>query len=151
MKKLKPLAKLAVISFLYISSTQLALAVADSLVIEEMNHYVEFAEYSDGSITRTQLDTLNQKDLYYIDARNAGQYSKGHIPNAVNIEWREILSRRDEIPQDKTVILYCETGLLSAKAHLMLSIAGRTNVKVLWGGYLTWSVREQFKEAKKHK
>lgn len=123
----------------------------DNAAIEELSSYVEFAQYSDGSVTREQLDSIKTEKLVYIDTRNKGQYDSGHIPGAINIEWREILSRRDELPTDKTIVLYCETGLLSSKAHLMLTIAGRDNVKVLWGGYLTWSVRESYNESKERK
>ena len=48
---------------------------------------------------------------------------------------------------DKTVVLYCDTGLLSAKAHLVLRLAGYENVKVLQGGYLMWSQEQGSKEA----
>ncbi|HHT00792.1 MAG TPA: rhodanese-like domain-containing protein, partial [Thiomicrospira sp.] len=52
--------------------------------------------------------------------------------------WRELLSRKDEVPTDKTVVVYCDTGLLSSKAHFALSVAGFENVRVLFGGYLKW-------------
>ena len=83
----------------------------------------------------------------FVDTRNKGQFEAGHIPGARHIEWREILARRDEIPTDVPVVLYCETGLLSSKAHFALSVSGRENVKVLWGGYLMWSARQSFEDA----
>ena len=121
------------------------LSLANSL--EAMQEYMDFAEYADGSISTEQLTSINQEDVIFIDARNRGQYQKGHIPGAINIEWRQILTRRNEIPKDKTVILYCETGLLSSKAHFALRVAGWENVKVLWGGYLVWSARQSFEDA----
>ena len=121
------------------------LSLANSL--EAMQEYMDFAEYADGSISTEQLTSINQGDVIFIDARNKGQYQKGHIPGAINIEWRQILTRRNEIPKDKTVILYCETGLLSSKAHFALRVAGWENVKVLWGGYLVWSARQSFEDA----
>jgi rhodanese-related sulfurtransferase len=48
---------------------------------------------------------------------------------------------------DKTVVLYCDTGLLSAKAHLALRLADYENVKALLGGYLMWSQEQGSKEA----
>ena len=115
--------------------------------IEAMQEYLEFAEYSEGSISTEQLASIESGEVLFIDARNKGQFDAGHIPGAVNIEWRQILARRDQIPTDKPVILYCETGLLSSKAHFALKVAGRDNVKVLWGGYLMWSARQSFEEA----
>ena len=114
-----------------------------------MQEYLDFAEYSEGSIPIEQLASIDSQNIYFIDARNKGQFNEGHIQGAVNIEWRQILARRDEIPTDKPVVLYCETGLLSSKAHFALRVTGRENVKVLWGGYLMWSARQSFEEAQK--
>jgi rhodanese-related sulfurtransferase len=119
----------------------------DNPAIEAMQEYLDFAEYSEGSISTEQLASIDSEEIFFVDTRNKGQYDEGHIPGAVNIEWREILARRDEIPVDKPVVLYCETGLLSSKAHFALKVAGRENIKVLWGGYLMWSARQSFQEA----
>jgi rhodanese-related sulfurtransferase len=119
----------------------------DNPAVGAMQEYLDFAEYSEGSISTEQLASIESEDIFFVDTRNRGQYDEGHIPSAVNIEWRQILARRDEIPTDKPVVLYCETGLLSSKAHFALRVAGRDNVKVLWGGYLMWSARQSFEEA----
>lgn len=139
------------IIFLSLSSLmQFGYAESDS-GIETIQEYLEFAEYAEGSISTEQLASIEQDKIFFVDTRNKGQYDAGHIPGAVNIEWRQVLSRRNEIPSDKPVVLYCETGLLSSKAHLALKVAGRENIKVLWGGYLMWSTRQSFEEAKEHK
>ena len=119
----------------------------DSPAIEAMQEYLDFAEYSEGSISTEQLASIETENILFIDARNNGQYEEGHIPGAENIEWRQVLDRRNEIPKDKPVVLYCETGLLSSKAHFALKVAGWENVKVLWGGYLVWSARQSFEDA----
>lgn len=109
--------------------------------------FLDFAEYAEGTISTEQLSSIDSSEIVYIDARNQGQYNEGHIPGAINIDWRETLKRMDEIPKDKTVVLYCETGILSSKAHFMLRLAGYENVKVLWGGYIVWSARQSFENA----
>jgi len=116
--------------------------------VEALQEYMEFAEYGDGSISTEQLESIESKDIYFVDTRNKGQYDAGHIPGAMNIEWRQILSRRNQIPADKPVVLYCDTGLLSSKAHLALKIAGQENVKVLYGGYTMWSAQQGAADAK---
>jgi len=136
---------LLILSLIFTYSVQ----AEENPAVEAMQEYLDFAEYSEGSISPEQLSTIDSSKIFFVDTRNKGQYDSGHIPTAINIEWREVLSRRDEIPTDKTVVLYCETGLLSSKAHFALKIAGRDNVKVLWGGYLMWSARQSFDEAKK--
>ena len=124
-----------------------AAGAADNPAIEAMQEYLDFAEYSEGSISAEQLASIDSGAVFFVDTRNRGQYGEGHIPGAVNIEWRQILARRDEIPADRPVVLYCETGLLSSRAYFALRVAGRDNVKVLWGGYLMWSARQSFSEA----
>ena len=116
--------------------------------IGAMQEYLDFAEYADGSISTEQLASTGTSGILFFDARNRAQYEAGHIPGAVNIEWREILARRDEIPGDRPVVLYCETGLLSSRAHFALRVAGYENVKVLWGGYLVWSAQQSYEQAK---
>ncbi|HHT00262.1 MAG TPA: rhodanese-like domain-containing protein [Thiomicrospira sp.] len=113
-------------------------AEEENPAIEVMQDYFDFAQYSGGTIFKEQLAKLEPETILYIDTRNPQQYEAGHIDNAINIEWRELLSRKDEVPTDKTVVVYCDTGLLSSKAHFALSVAGFENVRVLFGGYLKW-------------
>ncbi len=112
-----------------------------------IQEFLDFVEYADGTISTEQLTSIESKDIVFIDARNENQYNEGHIPGAINIDWRDTIKRMNEIPRDKPVVLYCETGLLSSKAHFMLRLAGYENAKVLWGGYLVWSARQSFEDA----
>ena len=119
--------------------------------IDALQEYMEFASYSDGAISPEQLEQQGYEDFYIVDTRNSGQFKNGHLPNAINIEWRDILEQRASLPKKRPILLYCETGLLSSKAHLALSVAGFDNVKVLWGGYIIWSARQTFNDAKRLK
>ncbi len=127
----------------YLVSALLALSIMtplqaeESAALEEIQAYLDFATYSDGTITLEQLGDT-QQDILFIDSRSREQFDEAHIPGAVHIEWREILTRRDEVPSDKPVVFYCNTGTLSAKAQFILRLAGRENVKVLHGGFDAW-------------
>lgn len=121
-----------------------ALAEQDP-ALEAIQDYLEFAEYSDGAIMPEQLASIDSKDILFVDARNAERFNAGHIPGAINIEWRQILERQDEVPKDKSVVLYCDTGLSSSRAYFILKLAGRENIKVLRGGYLMWSAGQKEK------
>lgn len=121
-----------------------ALAEQDP-ALEAIQDYLEFAEYSDGVIMPEQLASIDSKDILFVDARNAERFNAGHIPGAINIEWRQILERQDEVPKDKSVVLYCDTGLSSSRAYFILKLAGRENIKVLRGGYLMWSAGQKEK------
>lgn len=71
-----------------------------------------------------------------IDVRTQVEYKDGHIENAINIPLAEILSKIDEITENKeTVIrLYCLTGKRSALIRKVLYSIGFRNV-INEGGY----------------
>jgi rhodanese-related sulfurtransferase len=113
-------------------------AAAESPVVAAMQEYMEFSPYEAGIIVPQQLSKDIFDSVVLIDTRDAGQFAKGSIPGARNIEWREVLSRIDDIPKDKKVILFCNTGSLSAQAAFALRVAGRDNVLVLQTGLDGW-------------
>jgi rhodanese-related sulfurtransferase len=120
-----------------------ASAVADSkaAVIDELAGYLEFVDYGGGVIFAEQIPKSEYPKMMIIDARDAGQFSKSHIPGAINIEWRKVLEQRAKIPKDKMVLIYCNTGSLSAQAGFALRVAGYENVKILQGGFEEWKVK----------
>lgn len=120
-------------------------AKAAETAIDAMQEYMEFSTYGAGIILPRQLTKDVFNDFLFIDTRDAGQYQKGTIPGAKNIEWREVLSRIDEIPTDKKVILFCNTGTLSSQALFALRVAGRDNALVLQTGYLGWKETAPYK------
>lgn len=120
-------------------------AAAESPVVQAMQEYMEFSTYEAGIIVPQQLSKDIFDSVVFIDTRDAGQFAKGSIPGARNIEWREVLSRINEIPKDKKVILFCNTGSLSAQAAFALRVAGRDNVLVLQSGLDGWKKDAAYK------
>ena len=133
-----------VLLLLFIVSHQ---AMSDeSAIPEEIQAYLDFATYGDGIITLEQLSEIGE-NVIFIDSRSFEQFEQGHIPKAINIEWRETVNRVNEIAKDIPVVLYCNTGALSAKAQFILRLAGYENALVLHGGYDAWnSAQEKTKE-----
>ncbi|MCP5299806.1 MAG: rhodanese-like domain-containing protein [Chromatiaceae bacterium] len=113
-------------------------AAADDAALEAIQEYMEFTSYGDGALSAAQVQEAGLASFFIVDARNSEQYERGHMDGAINIEWRQILAHRDELPTDRTLLLYCDTGLLSAKAQFALRIAGFEKAKVLQGGYPAW-------------
>ncbi len=111
---------------------------ADDAAVEAMEAYLEFADYGGGVIFSEQIEPVDYPRFFIIDARQASQFEAGALPGAVNIEWRQALARRHDIPRDRPVLIYCHTGMLSAQAAFALRVAGWDNVRVLQGGYLEW-------------
>ena len=113
-------------------------ASAQDGAVEAMQEYMEFSSYEAGIIMPQQITRDIFDQVLFVDTRRADQFEASTIPGAVNFEWREVLRRIDEIPEDKRVILFCNTGTLSAQAVFALRVAGRENVLVLQTGFSGW-------------
>ena len=120
-------------------------AMAQEAAVEAMQEYMMFSEYESGIILPPQLDQTVFETALFVDTRDAGQFEEGTIPGAVNIEWREVLDRIDEIPEDRMTILFCNTGSLSAQAAFALRVAGRSNVVVMQTGFTGWQQDAAYK------
>jgi len=121
----------------------------DKAVVDAMEGYFEFVDYGGATIFPEQIPKDDWKKFFVIDARDKGQFDKGHIPGAVHIEWRQVLAKRSEIPKDKPVLIYCNQGTLSAQAGFALRLAGYENVRILQGGMSEWQAKGGFDAATK--
>ncbi|HXH08736.1 MAG TPA: sulfurtransferase [Alphaproteobacteria bacterium] len=99
---------------------------------------------------------LNDPSLRLVDMRPEEAYRKGHIPGAVNLEWKALKDSGNEvyvIPPDKlstlmaklgignetTVVGYDDQGgLAPARLWWVLDYYGHAKVKVLNGGWNKW-------------
>jgi rhodanese-related sulfurtransferase len=75
--------------------------------------------------------------IWIIDVRPTSAYQKGHIPTAKSFPSSEIFSRLGEIPQDKYLIMYCETGGRAQGVIKKLEKKGYTRL-MNWGGISRW-------------
>lgn len=120
-----------------------ALAASEAAV-KELEAYLDFVDYGGATILPEQIPEPDWKRFVIVDARDADQYAKEYIPGAINIEWRQTLARRGELPKDKPILVYCNTGSLSAQAGLALRVAGMENVRILQGGFAEWKAKGGF-------
>lgn len=126
----------------------------------------------------TKFQTLmasKSDDYVIVDARPKDHYVgkqsltqvKGHIPNAINIPWHNLLQNRtaadeygkfdksinlhneatlakqlNQIPKDKKIILYCNGGAESAVLYLGLKKLG-IQASVYDGSWFEWSMDKQ--------
>jgi rhodanese-related sulfurtransferase len=126
-----------------------AFADNQALAVEEMGAYLDFVDYGGSTIFPEQIPKDEWKKFFVIDARDKDQYAKEHITGAVNLEWRRVLAERKSIPKDKPVLIYCNTGTLSAQAGFALRVAGYENVRILQGGFSEWKSKGGFDAAAK--
>ena len=118
-------------------------AMADNReeAVKAMEEYLDFVDYSGATMFAEQIPREDWKRFHVIDARDKDQYAKEHIPGSVNLEWRQVIAQRQSIPKDKPVLIYCNTGSLSAQAGFALRIAGYDNVRILQGGFAEWKAK----------
>jgi rhodanese-related sulfurtransferase len=77
------------------------------------------------------------EDLYLIDVRTPQEFAAGHIPGAINIDYRELTENVPTEDTDARIILYCRSGNRSGTAYRTLETMGYTNI-LDWGGILRW-------------
>lgn len=103
-------------------------------IADEMAGYLDFAGYTEGVIQPEQLTADILPGVTFVDVRMAEEFAADGIEGALNIEWREIVSRADELPASGMVVMYCNTAVLSSQAMLVARLMGHDNVLVLQGG-----------------
>ncbi len=96
-----------------------------------------------GLVKPAYFDDLD--NAYLIDVRIPQAFAIKTIPNAINIPINNLRERLNEIPKDKKVILFCNTGYTSYCASRILLQNGFNNVYSLMGGI------ELYKEIVKNK
>ena len=137
--------KLRIVAYiLALGSVVLPAYAANSTVVEAMEEYFDFVEYGGATIWPEQIPAEDWKNFYVIDARDADQFKANHIPGSINIDWRHVLARRAELPKDKSILIYCNSGTLSAQAGFALRVAGMDNVRILQGGFDEWKAKGGF-------
>lgn len=83
-----------------------------------------------------EIEDFTSQGYELIDVRSAGEFSRGHIPGAINISVDEIRERSSEITS-KNLLVHCQVGQRGHTAALLLKELGFNAVN-LDGGYLTW-------------
>ncbi len=97
-----------------------------------------------GKLTRasarniTELSRELREDPYLlVDVRHADEFRAGHLPNAVNIAHTRLLAHLEELPRNKKLLVYCQSGTRSAYATGLLLSHGFEATQ-LEGGVAAW-------------
>ncbi len=80
------------------------------------------------------------KDLTLVDVRTPGEFSKGHLVNAQNIDYNGDNFKQEisKVDKSKPVYVYCLSGGRSSNAAKELRSLGYKEVYELDGGILKW-------------
>lgn len=92
-------------------------------------------------ITPTELvaERAAGKDPLVIDVREPHEREIGEIPDSILIPLGELPAHMHELDSSREIVLYCRTGVRSAKALEQLQAAGFSKLKNLTGGIHAWS------------
>ena len=100
------------------------------------------------------LAHLDDPTVVFVDARDAEAYAKGHLPGALSQPSKENtldteqfksvdeLRARFEsagITPDKTVISYCQLGVLGAQNYFVFRLLGYPDVRLYDGSFADWA------------
>jgi rhodanese-related sulfurtransferase len=97
---------------------------------------VPWSEYSDPAKLTALIDGKAESYIL-VDVRGKEEFESGHIPTAINIPVDEIASRPPTEAKDALIILYCRSGVRSAKAASILRDLGYKGV-IDFGGVSRW-------------
>ena len=89
-------------------------------------------------MTWDQVRTLDRNKITIVDVRLPEELALGMIDGAINIPLQKIRQQVNEIPKDRPVLLYCQTGQRSYFAARILNQLGFEAYN-LTGGYKTYS------------
>ncbi len=76
---------------------------------------------------------------HLIDVRTEAEVAQGIIAGAVHIPLHLLPLRAADVPQDKTVVIYCRSGARSAQACAFMAGQGFKNMHNLAGGIQSWA------------
>ena len=88
-----------------------------------------------------QKITKQSPDVYLLDVRTLGEYQQKRIKGSRLIPIDQVQQRINEIPKNRPIIVYCETGVRSAAVGRYLDNLGYQGVYNLSQGIMGWQVR----------
>lgn len=92
-----------------------------------------------------EVDTLDPITTFLLDVRRPEERALGFIPGSTNIPLDELRQRLSQLPPDREIITYCQSGQRSYVAARILSQHG-FRVRNLTGAYRTWRATQPHSE-----
>ncbi|MFC7167206.1 sulfurtransferase [Halospeciosus flavus] len=99
-------------------------------------------------------EAVDDPDVVVVDTRSPEEYAEGHIPGAVNFDWREVVDEetrglrpadvvRDVLAEkgivpEKRVVLYCNTARRISHTYVVLRHLGYEDVDFYEGSLTEW-------------
>ena len=93
-----------------------------------------------------QASIDGKEDFILVDVRKKGEFRSGHVKGALNLPLSNMEKGYNQLPQDKRVVLYCNSANRSNQAAWILLQHGYKKIEEM-EGYKFW-VEKGFPSAK---
>ena len=104
------------------------------------------SEENSTNVEANNIENLLKNKEFLLDVREEYEYQDGHIKGAINLPLREILEKKDTLPKDKDIYVYCRSGHRSTDAVNFLKSLGFEKVHNVDGGFIDISFNEYHKD-----
>ena len=90
------------------------------------------------------VQLVNSEGGIFVDVRDAADFGRGHITNAVNIPSAALAGRMSELEKfrEKPVVVVCKMGQSAAGATKALRAEGFARAQKLTGGMMEWDAQK---------
>ncbi|WP_128477143.1 sulfurtransferase [Halorussus pelagicus] len=127
---------------------------SDAPEVESTTYEVREPDHSP-FVGHEQVETaVDDPDSVLVDTRDDWEYEEGHLPGAVNLDWRELVDDETRglkpeaemtdvlaahgITPDKRVVLYCNTARRISHTYVVLSSLGYDDLAFYEGSLTDW-------------
>ncbi len=89
---------------------------------------------------KTFITRMQEPGIVLLDVRTEDEYVRGHIPNAINMDFYNPNFKTDikKLDKDKSYLIYCAAGGRSKKTSRLLRDNGFNKVYNLQQGFNNW-------------
>jgi hydroxyacylglutathione hydrolase len=84
-------------------------------------------------------DNQTDESIFLLDVREIGEWEEGYIEGAHHIYVGNLKKHLDEVPKDKYIVVYCDTGNRASIAASLLKMNGYKNVANVLGSIRAWN------------
>ena len=78
------------------------------------------------------------RDAFFLDVRSKSEHALGALPNALQRHVGRLAFRHDDLPRERPLVVYCQSGVRASVASAGLRALGFRDVRELRGSYDAW-------------
>lgn len=90
------------------------------------------------TISVSEAYDMHQKGAFILDVRTVEEWNEFHAPDSTLIPLDQLVSRLNEVPRDRQIVVVCRSGNRSQQGRDILLNAGFEGVTSMAGGLNEW-------------